>query len=150
MRGPELTIRQCRTDEAKSLLALWERAGAVPSITDTMEDILRVLERESSMLLVAETEGQIVGSIIGSFDGWRGHIHRLAVDPAWQRRGIARRLVTEIEGWLARQGAKRISAIVVRDHPWATGFWNAAGYGEEAGDARFTRDLAPSGEAASN
>ena len=150
MRGPELTIRQCRSDEAKSLLALWERAGAVPSITDTVEDIQLVLERESSMLLVVEAKGQIIGSIIGSFDGWQGHIHRLAVDPAWQRRGIARRLVTEIEGWLARQGAKRISAIVVRDHPWATGFWNAAGYGEETGDARFTRDLAPSGEAASN
>jgi ribosomal protein S18 acetylase RimI-like enzyme len=127
--------------EGEALLALWRRAGAVPSITDTIEDIEQVVARGSSMLVVAEVGGQIVGSIIGSFDGWRGNIYRLAVDPSHQRRGIARLLVAEIEEWLAGQGAKRITAIVVREHPWAVGFWNAVGYEDVTGDARFARDL---------
>jgi ribosomal protein S18 acetylase RimI-like enzyme len=43
-------------------------------------------------LLVAEIDDKIVGSIIATFDGWRGIIYRLAVHPNVRRQGIARRL----------------------------------------------------------
>ena len=38
-------------------------------------------------------------------------------------------------------GAKRITALVERDHLWATGFWDAVGYGLDAGMARYVRNL---------
>lgn len=38
-------------------------------------------------------------------------------------------------------GAKRITALVEREHPWATGFWEAAGYDLDAGMARYVRNL---------
>ncbi len=37
--------------------------------------------------------------------------------------------------------AKRITALVERDHPWATGFWDAAGYDLDEGMARYVRNL---------
>jgi hypothetical protein len=43
---------------------------------------------------------------------------------------------------LAHQGARRITALVLKDHPGATGFWQAAGYELDHRVARFMRNLA--------
>jgi ribosomal protein S18 acetylase RimI-like enzyme len=77
---------------------------------------------------VAEVGGQVVGSVIGTFDGWRGNIYRLAVHPDHRRQGIARALVAEVEKMLVEQGARRITALVEKDHPWSMNFWEAVGY----------------------
>jgi ribosomal protein S18 acetylase RimI-like enzyme len=90
---------------------------------------------------VVEAEGRLIGSIIGSFDGWRGNIYRLAVHPDFRRRGIARVLVREVEQRLARQGARRITAWVEQEHSWAMGFWRATGYEIDARMVRFMNDL---------
>ena len=123
-----LSIRACRLGDIQSLLELWRQADATPGVTDTADDLRLAVADSPAHVLVAEVGGQIVGSIIGTFDGWRGNIYRLAVHPASRRQGIARALVAEVEGRLTRQGAKRITALVEKDHPWAMNFWEAVGY----------------------
>ena len=119
-------IRQCIQHEIPAVLELWREAEATVSVTDSDGDLLRATEQASAFLLVAESEGRLVGTVMGTFDGWGGNVYRLAVHPSYPRRGIARALVAEAEAWLAQQGAKRITALVEVDHPWATGFWDAA------------------------
>jgi len=87
-----VAIRPCRAEECEAVLALWRRAGATASATDTLEELLRLVRSEhGDGFLVAIQEGAIVGSVIGGWDGWRGNIYRLAVAPEAQRRGLARR-----------------------------------------------------------
>ena len=137
----ELLIRELLEDEAAEVLEMWHGSEATSSITDTIEDINRVVSCPTASALVAESGGRIIGSVIGSFDGWRGNIYRLAVLPEFRRQGVARRLVEAIDGWLLDQGAKRVTALVEKDHPWAIGFWDAAGYTLEPLDVRYVRDL---------
>ena len=106
-------------------------------MTDTVKDLRRAVADSPAAVLVAEVEGQVIGSVIGSFDGWRGNIYRLAVHPDYRRQGIARALVAEVERQLARQGAKLISAWVEKEHPWAMGFWRAIGYEVDTRMVRF-------------
>jgi ribosomal protein S18 acetylase RimI-like enzyme len=142
--GPdEVRIRAGRLDEAEALLRLWRQAEATVSATDTVEDVRRVLAGGPACVLVAEAAGQIVGSVIGTFDGWRGNIYRLAVHPTHRRRGIARALVAEVERWMAAQGARRVTALVEKEHAWAHAFWSAVGYGPDARSMRFVRSLEP-------
>ena len=139
--GSGVLIRSCRSDEVDAVLEFWRQAGATPSTTDTAEDLKLAVTANSSCVLVAEQDGRVVGSIIGTFDGWRGNIYRLAVHPANRRRGIARALVAEVESRLAHQGAKRITALVEKDHPWATSFWQAVGYSLDHRIVRHVRNL---------
>jgi ribosomal protein S18 acetylase RimI-like enzyme len=134
-------LRECRSADVGSVLDLWRQADATPSVTDNPDDLRRAVAESQAHVLVAEAEGRIVGSIIGTFDGWRGNIYRLAVHPATRRRGIGRALVAEVEKRLARQGARRITALVEKDHAWATAFWQAVGYDRDGRIARHVRSL---------
>src|SRR5438270_11602929 len=136
----DFVLRECRSEDVGPVLQLWRQAEATPGVTDTADDLRRAVE-EGPAVLVAEVEGRLVGSIIGTFDGWRGNIYRLAVHPDYRRRGIARALVAEVEKRLARQGAKRITALVEKNHSWATGFWQAVGYGLDSRIVRHVRSL---------
>lgn len=137
----DVSIRDCRPEEAKAVLELWRRAAATPSVTDTANDLRRAITDSPANVLVAEVDGRIVGSIIGTFDGWRGNIYRLAVHPDFRRRGIARALVAEVENRFARQGTKRITALVEKAHPLAMNFWEAIGYRVDERIVRRVRTL---------
>ena len=120
-----IEIRPCRLEECAAVLALWARAGAIPSPTDTLEEVNHLVREHAHSLLVAIRQGSIVGSIIGGWDGWRGNIYRLAVAPEARRAGLARRLVDAAERMLVSKGARRISALVERHEAHAVGFWDA-------------------------
>ncbi|HEV3205300.1 MAG TPA: GNAT family N-acetyltransferase [Gemmataceae bacterium] len=135
----EWCIRACRADEGDGLLELWREAEATPSVTDTVEDVQRMIS--TGTVLVAEANGELVGSVFGVFDGWRANIYRLAVHPSYRRQGVARALVGEVEKRLVRLGAKRFAAIVEVDHPWAIGFWEAVGYSAKQPTVRYTRNV---------
>lgn len=137
----EFIVRECNEDEAEAVLEVWRQAEATVSVTDTIEDIRRVVRCPTASALAAESNGRIIGSVFGSFDGWRGNIYRLAVLPEFRRQGVARLLVVQLEKWLLDQGAKRVTALVEKDHPWATGFWDAAGYAPKPLDVRYVRNL---------
>ncbi len=137
----EIILRRCLEDDIESVLALWRAAGSTPSVTDTSDELRTTINSTASSVIVALSGGTVAGSIIGAFDGWRGNLYRLAVHPDHQRKGIARRLVSEAEEWLRRQGAKRIGAVVEKDHPWATGFWESTEFVLSPLDLRYVRDL---------
>jgi ribosomal protein S18 acetylase RimI-like enzyme len=143
---PTAKVRAFVPGEEEAVLRLWRR-GATTSSTDTPADIARVVGREGARFMIAEVDGEIVGTLISTFDGWRGNVYRLVVDPAHRRRGVARALVADAERAFARWGARRITALVEHEHDWATGFWAAVGYALDVRMARFVRTLPPAGAA---
>ena len=136
-----LSIRACRLEDIQSVLELWQQADATPGVTDNADDLRRAVADSPAHVLVAEVGGRIVGSIIGTFGGWRGNIYRLAVHPASRRQGTAHALMADIEKRLTHQGAKRITALVEKDHPWAMRFWEAVGYRVDERVVRRVRNL---------
>jgi ribosomal protein S18 acetylase RimI-like enzyme len=92
-------------------------------------------------VLVAELDGDIVGTLIALSDGWRGNMYRLAVLPRYRRRGIARALVDEGERRLRSHGCARVTALVMHEHTWAVEFWHAARYDHDERTVRFVHTL---------
>jgi ribosomal protein S18 acetylase RimI-like enzyme len=137
-----LSIRRATAGDIPAVLELWRRADAAPSVTDTAEDLARVVVAAHAHVLVAEdAQHEIVGSLIATFDGWRGNVYRMVVDPAHRRQGLALRLVADAEAWLRAAGARRVSALVEGTRPQAQAFWAAAGFNEYAGMRRYVKSV---------
>ena len=120
-----ITIRPCRTEECANVLDLWQKAEATPGVTDSVQELKTLIQAHGDLFLVSEHNGQLLGTVIGGWDGWRGNIYRLAVLPDQRRQGIGRALVKEIDRRLYDKGAKRLSILVEREHSLAVSFWDS-------------------------
>jgi len=139
-----IVIRPCRVAECPTVLALWQRAGAIPSPTDTLVEVEQLIAHQDDGLLVAVEDGVVVGSVIAGWDGWRGNIYRLAVAPEARRHGLARRLVGEAVRVLRARGARRFSALVERHEAHAVGFWDSlvdAGWSRDERMLRYIKTV---------
>ena len=88
---------------------------------------------------MAESAGEIVGSVIAGWDGWRGSVYRLAVAPPHRRQGLGRRLLQKAEQHLDALGARRTHAIVVGTDWRAVAFWRATDWEHQRDQLRYAR-----------
>lgn len=105
---------------------LWQATGR-----DALAEVeLRAtLKHGPGLMLVATADDDnIVGVVLGTFDGRRGWIHRLAVHQQHRRAGLASALVSELERRLTTLGALRINLLVMPDNAQGLAFWQRLGY----------------------
>lgn len=128
---PPVTLREFRyPEDYPAVRALWEQAGPGVHVarSDAPEEIEKKLRRDPDLFLVAEAGGQIVGSVIGGFDGRRGLVYHLAVAPAFRRSGMGTRLMDEVERRLRAKGCIKSYLLVVPGDEEITHFYEARGW----------------------
>lgn len=125
-----MPIREVRfPDDSPEVLDLWQRCAPGISLgaSDTLAEIEKKLRRDPDLFLVMEAEGKIVGTVLGGFDGRRGMIYHLAVDPAHRQQGLGQRLMQEVEVRLRRKGCRKAYLLLVPGNP-ALDFYLARGW----------------------
>jgi len=133
-------IREATHEDVPGVMAFVSAHAATPGVRDTEDSYARVVDAEHTWLFVAVDGDRIVGTLIAGWDGWRAALYRLAVDPDYRRRGIARALVSVGEERLREAGARRIGALVMRAEEHAQDFWRGIGYTEDTRVKRFVRN----------
>jgi ribosomal protein S18 acetylase RimI-like enzyme len=136
-----LVVRPGTLRDAPAILELWRLAGAEPTRTDDEASICSLIAHDPEALLIAEKEGTLVGSVIASFDGWRGTFFRLAVLPARRRSGIGRALIAAGERSLRERGAVRITLFAIKAAAGAGEFWLATDYAADNRTQRYVKNL---------
>jgi ribosomal protein S18 acetylase RimI-like enzyme len=136
-----IAIRTAHPDDFEAVLSFWHVATEIASSTDDLAGLGTLYETDPGALLVATEAGAIVGTLIATWDGWRGSFCRLAVHPDHRREGLARALVAEGQQRLSGLGCRRIGLFAVGTHAGAVAFWSAVGFTEDQEDVRFVTDL---------
>ena len=115
-----------------AVVALWQSAGPGVRVgrSDAPEQIAKKLARDPDLFLVAEAEGQILGAVIGGFDGRRGLVYHLAVVQDWRGRGLGAALMNELEARLRAKGCLRCYLLVTPANLDVVGFYQRLGWDE--------------------
>ncbi|MDX3380363.1 GNAT family N-acetyltransferase [Streptomyces niveiscabiei] len=138
---PDLHIRAASPEDLDTVLAFWKTAAEGTSISDDRAGVERLVARDPEALILAESGGELVGTVIAGFDGWRCHLYRLAVDPARRRQGIGSALLAAAEERFVRLGGRRGDAMVLTRNETAHHAWAAAGYSPEEKWRRWVKPL---------
>ena len=131
MTEQNFSIRPLRyPQDLQAVLALWQASapGVHLGFSDTPVEIERKLERDPDLFLVAEISGQLVGTVIGGYDGRRGIIYHLAVDRSVRKLGIGSALMSEVENRLRQKGCYKAYLMVVKDNPQVVDYYQDRGW----------------------
>jgi ribosomal protein S18 acetylase RimI-like enzyme len=124
-----ITVRPYRPDDRRSLVELWRAVFADDPARNDPEVMIANKERiQPELLLVALDGDRTVGAVMAGFDGTRGWIHHLAVDPRDRRRGIGSELVRAAEGGLRKLGCPKVNLQVRAENAGVVTFYEGLGF----------------------
>lgn len=109
-----MEVRQLNFDSYDSVIELWQRAGLPYKAKgrDDKQEMRKEFERNPDLILGAFEGEELMGVIIGTDDGRKGWINRLAVSPQYRQRGVAKELINALEKAFKKRGRKIICTLV--------------------------------------
>ncbi|WER45822.1 GNAT family acetyltransferase [Cupriavidus sp. WKF15] len=127
-----MLIRSFREEDAEAIVALWQACGLTRPWNDPYRDIARKLTAQPELFLVGEVSGAPMASAMVGFDGHRGWVYYVAVDPAHQGKGCGRMLMAHAEQLLIERGCPKINLQVRAGNDVVIDFYNKLGYAPDA------------------
>lgn len=123
-------IRELTPQDHDTLVDIWTKAGLSyrPLGRDGKEYFQSEIDRDTAVFLGAEIDGVHVGVVLGTHDGRKGWINRLAVLPDHRRRGIGKALVMETEQRLNELGIKIVTCMIEGGNDSSEDFFESIGY----------------------
>lgn len=125
-------IRPFAPEDAAAVIALWQACGLTRPWNDPQRDIDRKRALQADGFLVAIQNGRIVGSVMAGYDGHRGWVNYLAVDPTLRHLGLGRQLMTAAEAYVLALGAPKMNLQLREDNVAAALFYERIGYARDA------------------
>lgn len=144
MPKPPILLREFQyPQDYEQAARLWQSMdrGVRFSRSDVPAEIEKKVARDPDLFLVAEIDGEIVGTVIGGFDGRRGMVYHLAVAHGHRRRGIADLMMAELEKRLIAKGAIRAYLLVYRDNQEARALYEKQNWIFLDDDVVYAKDL---------
>ena len=126
--GEHWILRTFRSADQESLVALWDACNLIVPQNDPRKDMRRKMDADPDLFLIAESNGDLVGSCMAGYDGHRGWINYLAVLPDYQGLGIARDLMEEAEKRLRARGCPKINLMVRSTNQEVIAFYEQIGF----------------------
>lgn len=124
-----MEIRPYKESDEQGVAQLWREVFPdSPAWNRPEDDIHRKLAIQRELFLVAEIEGEIVGTAMAGYDGHRGWVYYVAVDPGQRRKGIGAALMWQVELELAKIGCHKLNLQVRSSNQDVVAFYKKLGY----------------------
>ena len=123
-----MKIREFQEEDSEAVINLWNRCGLAVPWNDSIKDINRKLLIQKELFLVGLIGEKVVASVMGGYDGHRGWINYLAVDPDFQKQGLGILIMNEVEERITRKGCPKINLQIRETNKKVIEFYQSIGY----------------------
>jgi ribosomal protein S18 acetylase RimI-like enzyme len=129
-------------DDYEEVYRLWRESGDGIQLrhSDEPQEIEKKIQRDPELFILAENGDEIVGAVLGGYDGRRGLMYHLAVKQAYRRMGVGEQLQSELEKRLRDKGCTRYYLLVTPDNDIAIRFYENRGW-EQLNLRVYAKDL---------
>lgn len=126
-----MQIREFTWDDYEAALALWTRLDMVMPELDNRQALAGCVECNPGLFLVGTDLGpageRLVATVIGTFDGRRGYLYHMAVDPDCRRQGYGQAILEEMLHRLWARGARKVLLRAHYQNSGAIAFYESMG-----------------------
>ena len=126
-----MEIQLFSIENEQAVIAIWQKCDLVRPWNNPHLDIQRKLKVSPELFLVGTMGVKIIATAMGGYEGHRGWVNYLAVDPAFRKKGFGRQLMAEIEKRLLALGCPKINLQVRTDNTSALEFYSRIGYKDD-------------------
>ena len=126
-----ITIRPYSETDLNSIVSLWEICELSRPWNNPIKDIERKLTVQRELFLILEKNGEILGSVMGGYDGHRGSVNYLGIHPDHKNEGLGKLLMNRIEEELIKMGCPKINLMVRNSNLDVHEFYRVIGYEEQ-------------------
>lgn len=128
MVSDALTIRPYHSDDRDAVVAVWRRCDLTRAWNDPDRDIERKVRAQADLFFVGIIDAKIVATVMAGYDGHRGWINYLGVDPAVRGRGVGLEMMAHAERALLALGCPKVNLQIRTANAAAVGFYERLGY----------------------
>lgn len=116
----------------QQVIALWKTVlGYTAAHSEPGLSIDKKLAIQDGLFFVAEADGAVVGTVMAGYDGHRGWLYSVAVDPSQRKQGLGAALVRHAEQALGARGCLKINLQIVGGNESVSAFYASLGYAIE-------------------
>jgi len=123
-----MTIRPCEPADEDAVVDLWDRCGLLRPQNDPRKDIHRKLKVAPELFLLGTLDSAVIATAMAGYEGHRGWISYLGVDPAFQKRGYGRQIMLRTEALLRERGCPKINLLVRSSNQAVIDFYHRLGF----------------------
>jgi ribosomal protein S18 acetylase RimI-like enzyme len=126
-----MKISEFTDNQSDKVIALWEKCSLTRGWNNPEKDIARKNSDKNGKFLIGQIDEVLMASIMIGYDGHRGSINYLAVDPDFSGAGYGKILISEAEQLLLSVGCPKVNFCVRTDNNKVTEFYRQLGYAIE-------------------
>ncbi|MBT3995545.1 MAG: GNAT family acetyltransferase [Chloroflexi bacterium] len=123
-----MDIRKFQESDRTHVIALWEWCDLVRLQNDPDRDIDLKMSFQPELFFVGTERESIIATVMAGYEGHRGWINYLAVDPTIQRSGNGETMMNHAEEALKNLGCVKINLQVRSTNSAVLGFYDSIGY----------------------
>lgn len=128
-----MLIRNYNNKDRDEVIKLWNEVFPITSPhNDPLTSIDRKLAVNDNLFFVAESnDKKLVGTIMAGYDGHRGWIYSLAVNPDYRKKGIGTSLIKHAEKELLKLNCPKLNLQVLSSNKEVIDFYKQNGFSIE-------------------
>ena len=112
----------------EDVVIIWKKTGISITSSDTKKEVNVMLNKNPDLCLIAKIDEKVIGVVMGGFDGRRGYVHHLAIDPEYQRKGYGKLLMDELTERFQKKRVHKVHLFIEKHNKDVINFYRKLGW----------------------